>query len=270
MNAALYGQMLKNHLRTMTSYAFGSAFYILLMFWVYPSMATQTENLNTLIAAMPEGVSKAFSLENGFGSVESFISGEYYGLLFVLILSIFSITTSTQLMARLVDQGSMAYLLAAPTTRIKVAHTQAVVLLTGLFIISLVTTLAGYGGYALFIGDVGELDSGRFLLLNLGAFLLFFAVCGISFLVSAVANDEKRARGISGFIVFGFFSLNLAGKISDKLSWMQHVSLFSLFDTADIVNGTVHWTPVVLILLAVGFAGFAAGIVWFRKRNLLL
>ncbi|KHF34393.1 hypothetical protein CM49_03362 [Paenibacillus sp. P1XP2] len=50
MNAALYGQMLKNHLRTMTSYAFGSAFYILLMFWVYPSMATQTENLNALIA----------------------------------------------------------------------------------------------------------------------------------------------------------------------------------------------------------------------------
>ncbi|MEI0739869.1 Loki-CTERM sorting domain-containing protein [Paenibacillus sp. JTLBN-2024] len=46
--------------------------------------------------------------------------------------------------------------------------------------------------------------------------------------------------------------------------------MFSLFDTADIVNGTVHWTPVVLILLAVGFAGFAAGIVWFRKRNLLL
>ncbi|GIO30082.1 MULTISPECIES: ABC transporter permease subunit [Paenibacillus] len=270
MNMALYGQMLKNHLRTMASYAFGSAFYILLMFWIYPSMATQSENLNAIIASMPEGVSKAFSLENGFGSVESFISGEYYGLLFVLILSIFSIMTATQLMARLVDQGSMAYLLAAPTTRVKVALTQAAVLLTGLFLISLVTTLAGYGGYAWFIGDVGELDSGSFLLLNLGAFLLFFAVCGISFFISAVSGDEKRALGLSGFVVFGFFSLNLVGKISEKLSWMQHISLFSLFNTADIVKGEVRWTPVVLILLAVGIAGFAAGILLFRKKSLLL
>ncbi|MEI0739868.1 ABC transporter permease subunit [Paenibacillus sp. JTLBN-2024] len=120
-------------------------------------------------------------------------------------------------MARLVDQGSMAYLLAAPTTRIKVALTQAVVLLTGLFIISLVTTLAGYGGYARLSG-MSASSTRKVLLLNLGAFLLLFAVCGISFLVSAVANDEKRALSISGFIVFGFFSLNLAGKISDKLS----------------------------------------------------
>ncbi|WP_136604550.1 ABC transporter permease subunit [Paenibacillus dokdonensis] len=270
MNMPLYGQMLKNHMRTMTSYAFGSAFYILLMFWIYPSMATQSESLNALIESMPEGLGKAFGLENGFGSIDAFISGEYYGLLFVLILSIFSIMTSTQLMARLVDQGSMGYLLSAPTTRIKVAVTQAAVLLTGLLMITLVTTLAGYGGYAWFIGNLSDFDSNGFLLLNLGAFLLFFAVCGLSFLISAVSNDEKKALGIAGIVVFGFFSLNLVGKISDQLSWMQHISLFSLFNPAGIVKGTVSWTPVVIILLAIGMAGFIAGITIFRKRSLLL
>ncbi|MCJ8010517.1 ABC transporter permease [Paenibacillus sp. KQZ6P-2] len=270
MNMPLYGQMMKNHLRTMSSYAFGSAFYILLMFWIYPSMQTQSESLNALLASMPEGLSKAFGFENGFGSIDAFISGEYYGLLFILILSIFSIMTSTQLMARLVDQGSMAYLLSAPTTRVKVAFTQAIVLLTGLVVITAITTLAGYAGYAWFIGDLNDFNSNSFLLLNVGAFLLFFAVCGISFLISAVSNDEKRALGASGVVVFGFFSLNLVGKISDKLSWMQHISLFSLFDPAGIVKGTVDWMPVVIILLAVGLAGFAAGIILFRKRSLLL
>lgn len=174
MNMPLYGQMLKNHLRTMMSYAFGSAFYILLMFGIYPSIMEQSASLNELIASMPEGIGRAFGLENGFGTVDSFISGEYYGLLFVLILSIFSIMTSTQLMARLVDQGSMAYLLSAPTTRVKVALTQAVVLLTGLLVITAVTTLAGYGGYAWFIGNLSDFDSKAFLQLNIGAFLLFF------------------------------------------------------------------------------------------------
>ncbi|MDR0268420.1 ABC transporter permease subunit [Paenibacillus sp.] len=270
MNMPLYGQMLKNHLRTMINYAFGSAFYILLMFWIYPNMATQSETMNELITSMPEGLSRAFGLENGFGTIDSFISGEYYGLLFMLILSIFSIMTSTQLMARLVDQGSMAYLLSAPTTRVKVALTQAVVLLTGLLVIVAVTTLAGYGGYAWFIGNLSDFDSKGFLQLNLGALLLFFAICGISFFISAVLNDEKRALGISGAIVFVFFSLNLVGKISDKLAWMKHISLFSLFNTADIVKGTVHWAPVVLILLGVGIAGFSAGIMMFRKRSLPL
>ncbi|BFH64061.1 ABC transporter permease subunit [Paenibacillus azoreducens] len=270
MNMPLYGQMLKNHLRTMTSYAFGSAFYILLMFGIYPSIMEQSASLNELIASMPEGIGRAFGLENGFGTVDSFISGEYYGLLFVLILSIFSIMTSTQLMARLVDQGSMAYLLSAPTTRVKVALTQAVVLLTGLLVITAVTTLAGYGGYAWFIGNLSDFDSKAFLQLNIGAFLLFFAVCGISFFISAVSNDEKRALGISGVIVFGFFSLNLLGKISDQLAWMKNISLFSLFNTAEIVKGTVHWGPVVAILLGVGLAGFAAGVILFRKRSLLL
>lgn len=71
-------------------------------------------------------------------------------------------------------------------------------------------------------------------------------------------------------IVFGFFSLNLLGKISDQLAWMKNISLFSLFNTAEIVKGTVHWGPVVAILLGVGLAGFTAGVILFRKRSLLL
>ena len=79
-------------------------------------------------------MTNAFNLGSGFGTVEAFISGEYYGLLLVLIVSIFCILFTTQLMAKLVDQGSMAYLLVDPTTRGKVAMTQAAVFVTGLIV----------------------------------------------------------------------------------------------------------------------------------------
>ena len=88
---------------------------------------------------MPQGLTNAFNLGSGFGTVEAFISGEYYGLLLVLILSIFCILFTTQLMAKLVDQGAMAYLLVVPTTRTKVALTQAVVFVTG--------SISDYRGY---------------------------------------------------------------------------------------------------------------------------
>lgn len=269
MNPALYKQMMKVNMKGFLNYAFGSAFYILLMFWLYPGIAENSQAIDALVRSMPEGVGRAFGL-NGFDSAEAFISGEYYGLILVLILAIVCVQLSTQLMAKLVDRGSMAYLLSTPTTRGKVAFTQATVLVTGLFLIIAVTTLAGIAGDAWFLGSDYAFDTLRFLLMNVSAFLLFFAVGGISFLVSSLSNDEKKALGLSGLITFGFFSLDLIGKFSEKIDWMRDVSLFSLYEPGEIVNGNVNLAMTFTVLSVIGLASFALAIVLFRKRDLPL
>ncbi|QMV42020.1 ABC transporter permease subunit [Cohnella cholangitidis] len=269
MNPALYKQMMKVNMKGFLNYAFGSAFYILLMFWLYPGIAENSQAIDALVQSMPEGVGRAFGL-NGFNSAEAFISGEYYGLILVLILAIVCVQLSTQLMAKLVDRGSMAYLLSTPTTRGKVAFTQATVLVTGLFLIIAVTTLAGIVGDAWFLGSDYAFDTLRFLLMNASAFLLFFAVGGISFLVSSLSNDEKKAIGISGLITFGFFSLDLVGKFSEKIDWMRAVSLFSLYKPGEIVNGNVNLGMTFAVLFVIGLVSFALAIVLFRKRDLPL
>lgn len=270
MNFALYKEMMKVNLKGISNYAFGSAFYILFMIWLYPGLADSTKAIDDLVKAMPEGVSRAFGLNSGFASVEAFISGEYYGLILVLILSIVCVQMSTQLMARLVDRGSMAYLLTAPTTRRKVAATQALVLTTALFGIMAVTTVAGFIGKAWFLGSEYEFNSARFVQLNTVAFLLFFAVGGISFLVSSVCNDEKKALGISGTITFGFFTLDLLGKISDKLEGLRYLTLFSFYQPGKIVQGNIEILPVSSWLLLIGVLAFALGIALFRRRDLPL
>lgn len=270
MNFSLYKQMMKSNLKGIMNYAFGSAFYILLMFWLYPSIAKNTKTLNDLVKSLPAGMVNAFNLQSGYGSIEAFISGEYYGLIILIILSIFCIMLSTQLMAKLVDQGSMAYLLSAPTTRGKVAFTQSAVFITGLFLIMGVTTISGFIGYGLFIGDKYDFNASRFIQLNLGAFLLFFAVGSISFLVSALANDEKKALGISGIITFGSFSLDLLGKLSEKIEWLRNLSIFSLFKPSEIVNGNTDFAQISFILLIIGIVFFGISIQLFRKRDLPL
>ncbi|MCD9024736.1 ABC transporter permease subunit [Cohnella silvisoli] len=269
MNATLYKQMMKVNMKSFMNYAFGSAFYILLMFWLYPSLAKNTKAIDELVQTMPEGVGKAFGL-NGFGSAEAFISGEYYGLILVLILSIVCVQVSTQLMAKLVDQGSMAYLLSSPTTRGKVAFTQASVLTTGLFLIMAVTTIAGFAGNAWFLGDGYVFDTSKFIQMNVAAFLLFFAVGGVSFLVSSLSNDEKKALSISGLITFGFFSLDLVGKFSEKIDWVRNISIFSLYKPGEIINGNADLAVPFLILAVIGLVSISLAIVLFRKRDLLL
>ncbi|CAM3003677.1 ABC transporter permease subunit [Paenibacillus sediminis] len=270
MNIPLFKQMMKVNMKSVMNYAFGSAFYILLMFGLYPSIAQNSDSINDLLQSMPEGMGRVFGVEGGLGNIESFISGEYYGLILILILSIFCVLLSTKLIAKLVDQGSMAYLLSTPTTRGKVAITQAIVLVTGLFLIMAVTTISGFVGYAWFIKDGSGFDPSRFIELNLAAFLLFFAVSGISFLVSSISNDEKRALGTSGAITFIFFSLDLLGKLSDKIAWMRNLSIFSLYRPSEIAIGDGNLVRASFILLVIGLVSFGIGIQVFRKRDLPL
>lgn len=99
---------------------------------------------------------------------------------------------------------------------------------------------------------------------------LFFAVGGISFLVSSLSNDEKRALGISGFIAFGFFSLGLLGKLSESIDWMRNLTIFSLYRPADIINGNGNMAATSVALDAIGIVSFGLAVVLFRKRDLPL
>jgi ABC-2 type transport system permease protein len=269
MNFSLYKQMMKVNMKGVMNYAVGAAFYIFLVVWIYPSMEKTTKPLNDMLNAMPAGMTKAFNLQNGFGSFESFISGEFYGLLFTLIVSVFCVMIPTQLMAKLVDQGSMAYLLSTPTTRGKVAFTQASVFLTGLFLISAITTACGILGVRIFI-NASSFHADRFIQLNLAAFALFFALGGISFLVSSLSNDEKKAMGTSGMIIFGFYSLDIIGKISEKVDWLRDFTIFTLYKPAEVVNGKGDLVQNCIILFAIGLIAFIVSILVFRKRDLPL
>jgi ABC-2 type transport system permease protein len=173
-------------------------------------------------------------------------------------------------MAKLVDQGSMAYLLSTPTTRGKVAFTQASVFLTGLLLISAITTACGIVGVHIFIDDTSSFHVDRFIQLNLAAFALFVALGGISFLVSSLSNDEKKALGTSGMIIFGLYSLDIVGKISEKVDWLKNFTIFTLYKPGDIVNGKANLTLDCIILFLIGIVAFVIAILIFKKRDLPL
>ncbi|WP_144701393.1 ABC transporter permease [Fictibacillus phosphorivorans] len=268
MSLPLYLAMMKNHGKMLGGFIYGASAYIVLIIWIYPSIADM-KGFNEMIAALPEGMRKLIGMENGINSLSDYIAGEFYGMLLLIILMVYVILTSTRVMARLVDQGSMAYLLATPNSRVKVAITQAAVLLTGLALIVGFTTLSGIAASEWLI-DGYQLDVPSFITLNLLTFLVFSSIAGYCFFISSVNNDEKKALGISAGITLLFYMLNMAGKLSEKTEWMLNFTIFKWYDPIKMINNETEalWIGCALGILT--FLLFMLSVAAFKKRNLPL
>lgn len=269
MNLALFNAMLKTRGKSLFSFAIGALIYEWLIIWIWPSFKN-AGNLEEVMSMFPEEVLKAFGFEKGgFDNLSSFLSTEFYGFLFVVILIIYSIMTAIHLIARFVDQGSMAYLLATPVSRAKVAVTQATFLLFGLFLICLFTTFGGWAGAQLLIDDPA-FDVAPFIQINLLGFLLFSVIGGYSFLISCLFNDEKRALGAAAGLTLLFYAMDMIGKLSEDLGWVRDLSIFSLFRPTEIAMGTYDVLPTALGLGLATLVLLAAAVQIFRKRDLPL
>ncbi|OZT13835.1 hypothetical protein CHN50_04525 [Priestia aryabhattai] len=268
MNGPLLTTMLKSHAKSILSYTLGSTFYLLLIIYIYPSIS-QVEGLNDLIKSMPESLLKTFGIENGLSSLSDFIAGEYYGLLLLVLLSIFCILTSASLIAKLVDNGSMAYLLSTPASRMTVVLTQAVVGVIGLFIIIFITTACGII-VTKFFTSISDFDMWGFVKMNIVVFLLFFFISSYCFLCSSVCNDSKKAWSIPTAITLLFYGIDLIGKLSDKLESLRYASIFYYFNPIEIGRGHEDIFVTCLLFGIAGVLLYTISAFLFSKRDLPL
>src|SRR5699024_7062951 len=111
MNLYLYIQMMKIKMTIYLDNGIGSAEYVTLMTIIFQMISDNIEKIEDVMNIVPEALLRALDMES-ISSYEQFISAEYYGLFYLFILSAFVIIISINLLAKLVDRGSMAYLLS--------------------------------------------------------------------------------------------------------------------------------------------------------------
>ncbi len=268
MSSTLFKWMFRANLKTVFNYTIGMVLYMWLIIYVYPAVSSSSA-LNNYVQSLPSPMQRAVGMEGGIHQLGDILAGDYYGLIYLIILAIFTIGTATKLMANMVDRGSMACLLSTPKSRAQIALTQAAVLVSGLFTICLVTTFGGLAGSVWFIKDT-SLISASFLSVNWIGFLLFAVIGSYCFFFSCLFNNEKRAIGVSAGVTFVFFALNMAGKLSNNLAWMKNISLFTAFDTQSIFHGDVSIVRLSIGLAAAALIIFICAILVFRERDLPL
>lgn len=225
------------------------------------------ESLNEVLKMLPQELIKAMGFSEIGSSLLSFVASYFYGFLILLLPMIYTVIVANRSISSHVDKGSMAYLLSTPNTRKKIAFTQALYLFVSITLLITILTMVGIALSEILFP--GELDINGFVLLNLGALLLYYSLTGIGFLASCIFDDTKHSLAIGAGLPVAFLVIQMISDVGDATNFLKYFTLLTLFDPAKIIQGD-NYIVSFIILGALGFILYCAGIYGFHKRDLPL
>lgn len=225
------------------------------------------DGLKAMAESMPQMFS-AFGMTNVGTTFYEFVSSYLYGVLYVAFPGVFVIILSNRLAAKYVDNGSMAWLLAAPVKRRSIMLTEALFLLVSLIImVGFVTGLILITGEILF---PGEMDMAAFLRLNTGLLGLLVFFGGACFCASCFCNESKNASAAGTAVVVYSLLLQMLSRVGDKFENLKYATPLTLFDIDGLGAGDSEAWLMCGILYAVGIVLTGIGIARFSRRDLPL
>jgi ABC-2 type transport system permease protein len=194
----------------------------------------------------------------------------FHGLMYLIVPSVYVLITANKLLCSQVDSGSLAYILATKVKRQSIAFTQIVFLVGSLFILFFV--LAGVNLLTNLIVRVYSAE--QIISINFSAFCAISAMAGICYMFSCIFNLVKTNMGVTGMLTLVFILASMLSLFStmamDALKVFKYITIFSLYDPASIVAGTLNWIIGFSVLLAIAIATFITGLTVFKKKDLPL
>jgi len=241
-------------------------FYMFMVIFMYDPKSS--EAMDEVLKLLPEGLINALGMSTFGSSLFDFLSSYIYGMLIFLFPMITSIVINHRMLASTIDNGSMAYIVATPNSRKKIAITQALFSIISITLLAIVVT-----AFSVLIAislHPGELEIGKFLLLNLYALLMYYAIGGIGFFASSISSESKTSLGIGIGVPVGFVVIQMLGNIDPDTSWIGNFSLYKLFAPEKVAS--LNWFIFLGmgVFLILGIALYLGGIYYFDKRNLYI
>ena len=239
--------------------------YMTMMIYMYSP--DDMEALMAMFKLLPADIIKVMGFSSIVTDLTGYLASWLYGLLMLAFPMVYCVILSNKLVARMVDNGSFAYLLSTPNSRVKIIITQGVYALTS--IVVLFTFLFGLGvliGTAMF---PNLLDIGAFFKLNFTTMLINMVVMMISFFFSCLFNETKMSLGFGAGIPIAFLLMNMLGGVSTDAEILKKMSIYGFYDPVELVHGGKIW-EINLIYIGIIVVLFTAGVLIFKRKRLPL
>lgn len=224
--------------------------------------------MERVLRALPEGVAALLHINMETDTLVKYLAVSLFGFLYPVISMVYGILAANRLVAKKVESGTMAYLLSSPNGRSRIVNTQAFFLVFSLFVMFGCTAAAGL--VFCVVCFPGKLDVTGFLLLHVGVFCLEICLSGIGFLASCISDESRYSLALGAGISTIFLLLRMLADMGGGLEVLKFATIFTLFHTADIVDGSLNICWKFPLLAVIGFLFYWIGIAQFKKRDLPL
>lgn len=260
INISYFFQTIKSNFKFLCAFTLVLCIFLTVMTNVFtPQMVSEMQTAAEKTVAA--------GILTGDGTLIGFMSNSFYALMAIVFPMVYSIMVGNRMIAEKVDKGNMAGFLSTPVTRFQIVLSSALYFILSLAVMWGVSSVAGIAAAEVF--QPGELDTDKFMMMNLGAFLYHLTISGICFCSSCVFNTSKNSLTFGAGIPLCFFVISLFIKLSDRLDFLRYFTLNTLYDTQKIIDGSGYEGGFAAMILISVFL-YAAGIAVFRKKDLPL
>lgn len=229
-----------------------------------PAMA---EMLTQYQEMMPE-LMAAVGMTGSTGTLLAFINTYLYGFIMLVIPMVFEVIIINKFVMKYVDNGAMACLLSTPNTRVKIISTQLISLILSVALLIALITCIGLLSCALMFP--GDLDIGRYLQLNLSAFLLHMLISSIGFFAACFFYESKGFFAAGAGLPILFYLIQMISNAGEKFKDLKYCTIFTLFPGDKIVEGAKSVLSLNITMTVMAAVLFIVGVIKFKKKDLFI
>ncbi|MCI8416289.1 MAG: ABC transporter permease subunit [Lachnospiraceae bacterium] len=263
MNMALYKREMRGSAKLLMIFGAIITMYVSIIIYMYdPQMMKM---LDSFSEAMPE-LMASVGMKTNAGDLLGFMVSYLYGFILLIFPMLFCILRGNALIAKYVEKGSMALLVAAPVKRRAIAFTQMKVLVSGIFLLIFYSTMVEF--LCAESGFPGELDKTAFFVLNGGLLCLHLFIGGICFLSSCIFSDTKYSVALGAGIPAFLYVLQMLANVGGNAEKAKYFTFFTLFHPEGIIAGENSAILGILILFAGAVVLYTLGIIIFERKDL--
>ena len=263
VNITLYRREMKGSIKLLVIFSAVITLYISIIISMYD--AEQMALLDGIVATMPE-IMAAVGMKAGAASLSGFMISYLYGFILLIFPMVFCILRGNGLIAKYIDRGSMVSLAAAPVKRRTIAFTQMAVLVSGILILVIFSTVLQI--ICSEVSAPGELEISELLLLNVGLLCLHLFIGGICFLASCVFSDTRYSIGFGAGIPALMYVVQMLANTGGNADKAKYFTFFTLFNPDGIVAGDSSALVGIGVLLVGAIVLYMLGTIVFSKKDL--
>lgn len=265
INSTLYLREMKKSWKMLLIFAAVLTMYVSIIIAMYDPEMMKT--LDTFNQIMPEMMA-AFGMNGMATSLLGFMVSYLYGFILLIFPMVFSILRGNGLIAKYTENGAIWVLTAAPVRRMKIVCTQLAVLLSGVFLLMIYTTVLEL----IVAGSQSpdEFEVKQLLALNSGLISLQMFIAGICFLSSCIFSDTKYSMAFGAGIPAFMYVLKMLANVGEKTEAAKYFSFFTLFDGNALIAGETSAIVCTIVLFAGAVVMYVLGCVIFCRKDMAL